>query len=185
MHTREAGLAVAALVLPLMVGCSATGAAMTGGQMAWNLSKETTYLRVRLDGQEGKENPLKKAASGWSGWKISDPVSTSPKLEYRITKPEKMGRITVVTVAIHQEFEADFSHQADFTIVARDTNNPDAQMKPDTEYDLSNPGQGFKILDVRGNEVPKVDMKPGMRYQVVLTVRADRSQTAVVEFRTK
>jgi hypothetical protein len=180
------GLSLVIVGLPLAAlssGCS-IGSAITGAQMAHRASKETTYLRVTLDGQEGKENKLKKAVAGYSGWKISEPVSTAPKLEYRITHPEKMGRITGVTVSLYREFEADFSHQPDFTIIAADTNNPEAQMKPETEYDLSNPGEGFKVLDLTSNQVERVEMEPGRRYTVLVTVRADRSQSAVIEFMT-
>lgn len=185
MTRRGLTLTLAALPLAaaLSSGCS-IGSAISGAQMAHRASKETTYLRVTLDGQEGKENKLKKAVAGYSGWKIKEPVSTSPKLEYRITRPEKMGRITMVTVSLYREFEADFSHQPDFTIIAEDTNNPEAQMKPETEYDLSNPGEGFKVLNLTNQEVEKVDLEVGRRYTVVLTVKADRSQSAVVEFMT-
>jgi hypothetical protein len=57
-------------------------------------------------------------------------------------------------------------------------------MKPETEYDLSNPGEGFKVLDLTSNQVERVEMEPGRRYTVLVTVRADRSQSAVIEFMT-
>ncbi len=95
-----------------------------------------------------------------------------------------MGRITMVTVSIYQAFRGDYSHQADFTIYANDTNNPDAQMKEGTEYDLNKPGEGFKILDVNSKTIDSVDMTPGMKYKALLTVRADKSQTAIIYFET-
>ena len=96
---------------------------------------------------------MKEAATGHSNWTIKDQVSSAPKLKYEIESPDKFGRITMVIVSIHQEFGADFSHQAEFTITSRDMNNPEAQLKPDTEYDLSNPGSGFKVTDLTGKEV--------------------------------
>lgn len=167
-----------------LAGCSASSAAWTGMRLGKNLAKNNSFLRVKLDGQEAKQNKVKKAASGYAEWKIKEPVSTSPKLEYTITDPEKMGRITMVTVSIFQAFRGDYSHQADFTILAVDTNNPDAQMKEGVEYDLSNPGEGFKILDVTSKEIDTVKMTPGMKYKAMLTVKADKSQTAIIYFET-
>lgn len=177
-------IALVSVVAMLGTGCSATSAAFTGLRVGKNLSRNDCYLRVKLDGQEAKQNKLKKAASGYAEWKIKEPVSTSPKLEYTITDPEKMGRITMVTVSIYQAFRGDYSHQADYTIIATDTNNPDAQMKENVEYDLSNPGDGFKILDVTSKTIKSVDMKPGMKYKALLTVKADKSQTAIIYFET-
>ncbi|MCG3128600.1 MAG: hypothetical protein CHACPFDD_03489 [Phycisphaerae bacterium] len=170
--------------LAFLAGCSATGAAMTGAQVGLNLSKQTTYLRIKLDGKQAKENMAEKAMSGYSRWKIDEPVSTSPMLEFAIKDPDKLGRITSVIVSIYQAFEADYSHQADFTIVATDANNPLAQMKPDTPYDLSYPGPGFKVLDVTGKEIPKVEMKPGVKYKAILSIRADKSESAIIFFKT-
>lgn len=171
-------------VLMSVIGCSWESAAWSGGQAAYNLSKEDTFLRIKLDGQQAKQNSAKKAATGYSNWKIHDQVSCSPKLQFAITKPEKLGRITMVSAQIHQQFQADYSHQADFVIVPRD-NSAEAQMKPDTEYDLSNPGGAFKVLDVRGNEIPKITMDPGKKYKLILTVKADKSESASIEFKTK
>lgn len=179
------GLLISSLLfLAASTGCSGTDAAFTGLQVGRNMSHEDTYLRIRLDGEQAEQNTLKKAATGYSNWKIKEQVTTTPKLAFTIKKPEKLGRITMVVVNIYQQFEADYSHQPDFTIVPRN-NTEEAQMKPDTDYDLSNPGGTFKILDVRGNEIPKVDMHPGMKYKLLLTIKADKSETAAIEFKTK
>ncbi len=185
MKNRAFGLISLVTIGLGMVGCSGTGAAITGAQMGLNLAKQTTYLRIKLDGHQAKENPAEKAVSGYSRWRIDERVSTSPKLEFHIKDPDKLGRITIVTVSIYQAFEADYSHQADFTIVAREGNNPAAQMRPDTPYDLSNPGEGFRVLDLNGKELPKVEMKPGMKYKVVLSIRADKSESAEIFFKTQ
>ena len=168
-----------------IAGCSGTGAAMTGARMGMNLSKTDTHLRIFLDDEKASQNSAKKAAMGYSEWKIKEPIATEPKLKFEITKPEKLGRITMVAVSIFQQYESDYSHQAEFTIVPKDSTNPAAQMKPETVYDLGKPGEGFKVLDLTGKEVAGVQLKPGLKYKLVLTVRADKSETAQVEFKTK
>jgi hypothetical protein len=77
---------------------------------------------------------------------VSEPVSTAPTLSFEITKPDKVGRITAVIVSIYQQFEADYSHQAEYTIVSRDANSPEAQMKPSTSYNLGSPGAEYKVI---------------------------------------
>jgi len=166
-------------------GCSGTGAASEGGRMTLNLMRKDTHLRIWLDGQQAKQDTLKKAATGYSRFNIKEQVSTSPKLKFEILDPDKFGRITQVTVSIHQEFEADYSHQPEFTIFARDTNNPQAQMKPGIEYDLGCPGEAFKVIDLTGKEVEGVTLKPGLKHMLVLTVRADKSETGQVYFKTR
>jgi hypothetical protein len=172
-------------VLVLIAGCSGSGAATTGGRMGLNLMRKDSYLKIWLDGEVAKQTKWKKAATGYSRFKIKEPVSTSPKLRFEIEDPDKFGRITMVSVSIFQEFEADYSHQAEFTIVAKETNDPQAQMKPGVEYDLGRPGEGFKVLDLTGNEVEGVSLTPGLKYKLVLTVKADKSETAQIFLETK
>ena len=169
----------------LALGGCGVGDAMTGIGIGKNVVSKNSHLKVQLDGQQAKQNTLKKAATGHSNWTIKNQVNESPKLKYELENPDKFGRITMVAVSIFQEFGADFSHQAEYTIVARDGNNPQAQMKPDTEYDLGNPGSGFKVLDLTGKEVPGVKLTPGKKYSLQLTVKADHSETAAIEFKTK
>ena len=164
-------------------GCSDYGLGMQGASMGMNLAKDSTYLRVELDGHDAEQNTFKKAYSGYSEWKVKEAVSEAPKLEFEITKPDKLGRITMVTVAIYQGFKSDYSHQPEFTIVSRGS-DPESQMKPNTTYDLGNPGSGFKVLNLTGQEVSGVTLKPGMKYKLVLTVKADKSENAQVEFKT-
>lgn len=172
------------VVITFAAGCSGAGAAMTAGRMTMNLMKGGSNLRIFLDGQAGKQSMLKKAVAGHSNWKIKEPVSTSPTLKFQIKKPEKFGRITFTSVSIFQKFQADYSHQAEFTVVPRD-NKAASQLKPDTDYDLGNPPAILKILDLRGDEVKAVELLPGMKYQIQLTIKADKSETARIFFVTK
>ena len=153
--------------------------------MAWNLSKDGSRLAVYLDGQEGKQDKLKKAWKGPAGTRfvIKEEVGTSPKFKYELKDPESFGRIVRVSMQIHQEFEGDFSHLADFVVYGKD-NSEEAQMRPEQEYDLGNLTENFKVMDHRGNPVEKVDLVPGKQYRVVLTVQADKSETILVEFKT-
>lgn len=171
--------------LMLLAGCSGSGAASTGGGMSLNLMRKDSHLKIWLDGQEGKQDKLKKAATGYSRFNIKEQVSEAPKLKFEIDDPDKFGRITMVTVSIYQKFEADYSHQAEFTIVAKDTNDPQAQMKPGMEYDLGNPGPEFKVFDLTSKEVAGIKLLPGMKYQLQLIVKADKSETGQVFFETK
>jgi len=164
-------------------GCSDYGLGMQGANIGMNLAKDSTYLRIELDGHDAEQNTLKKAYSGYSDWKVKEQVSETPKLKFEITKPDKLGRITMVTVSIFQGFNADYSHQPEFTIVARST-DPESQMKPNTVYDLGNPGSGFRVSNLANQEVTGVTLKPGMKYKLVLTVKADKSESAQVEFKT-
>jgi len=164
-------------------GCSGMGAGMEGAAAAMHLSHESTYLRIWLDGHKAEENTLKKAYSGSSDWKVHEQVSESPRMKFELTKPDKVGRITSVIVNIYQGFAADYSHQAEFTIVSRSM-DPESQMKPDVEYDLGKPGAGFRVTNLTGQEVPGVTLKPGMKYKLSLTIKADKSENAQVEFKT-
>lgn len=180
--SRWSMLAASAAAMVALMGCGSAGTALHVGK---NLARKDSHIKVWLDGQEGKQNTLKKAATGYSRFKIDGPTGTGPTLKFDIEDPDKFGRITMVTVSIHQKFEADYSHQAEFTVVARDTNNPQAQMKPGTDYNLGGPGADFKTFNLTSQEVSGVTLKPGMEYMLSLTVRADRSETAQVFFKTK
>ena len=181
-HRIVAGIVLCGLLV-WGTGCSATSALSTGGSMGLNLAKTDTHLRIWLDGQQAKQNTAKKAVTGYSDWKVKEQVGTSPKLKFEITKPEKLGRITMVSLSVFQQFKADYSHQAEFSVFSKD-NASEAQMKPDVEYDLGKPGDGFKVIDLEGKTVDGVKLDPGKKYKLVLTVKADKSETAQVEFKT-
>ncbi|MBU0641523.1 MAG: hypothetical protein KKB50_21900 [Planctomycetes bacterium] len=185
MVHRLTGMVALVACVGFLVGCSGSGAAMTGGRMGFNLMKKDSYLKIWLDGEQGKQNKVKKAATGYSRWTIKEPTSTGPKLQFEIESPDRFGRITMVSLQIHQKFEADYSDHAEFIVVAKDTNNPQAQMKPGVEYDLGAPGEEFKVFNYKSEEVSGVELKPGVKYMLVLTVKADKSETAQIFFETK
>lgn len=170
MKTRMLTLAtlVAAAVSLLSTGCS------------------SAPLTIMLDGKEGsrdivQERILKKPAL----LTISDPIECKPKLKFTFSDPKHFGRITMVQAQIHQKVEADYSHLAEYVIISKDVNNSEAQMKPDTEYDLGAPPDFLRIMDVNKKDVPGVELKPGVEYMISVSVVADHSETANVYFKTK
>ena len=171
---------LAVLAAGFAAGCSASSA----GVMGMNLMRDDSNLKIYLDNTVAKQNTVKKAATGYSRFDVKDPVATSPTLKFEIEKPDKFGRITMVAVNIYQKFEADYSNQAEYTIVAN-SQDPGAQMKPGVAYNLSNPGPGFRVMDLSGREVSGVTLQPGVKYMLSLTVKADKSETGQVYFETK
>jgi len=170
--------------LALVVGCSGSGAAHSGFHIGKNLARKDSHLKIMLAGQVARQDKVKKAATGYSRFTIKEPVGTAPRIQFEIEDPDRFGRISMVSVQIHQKFEADYSDHAEYVITARDVNNPDAQMKPGVEYDLGHPGPNFKVINYKGEEVDGVRLVPGMKYMLVLTVKADRSETAQIFFQT-
>ncbi|HRS29523.1 MAG TPA: hypothetical protein P5255_14795 [Phycisphaerae bacterium] len=116
---------------------------------------------------------------------VTEALGAAPKRQFEIMEPDKFGRITMVSLQIHQKFEADYSDHAEFVVTARNLNDSEAQMKPNTTYDLGAPGPGFRVMNYKGEEVPGVQLNPGMKYMLVLTVKADKSETAQIYFETK
>ncbi|TWT45562.1 hypothetical protein RAS1_19900 [Phycisphaerae bacterium RAS1] len=167
--------------LALSTGCS-TGDASTGARFGLNLAKKDSHLKIWLDEEQAKQNKVKKAATGYSRWDVKH-CSTTPKLRFEIEDPDRFGRIGSVMLSIYQKFEAQYSDRAEFTLVARDK-DPQAQMKPGIVYDLAQPGQGFRVFDINGNDVTGVKLIPGVKYMMTLTVAADKSETAQVFFET-
>ena len=142
------GVCVVGMTLSGLTGCSGMGGAMTAGKMGLNLKKKDSHLKIYVDGNLAAQNKLKKAATGNSEWKIKEQVSASPRLRFEIEEPEKFGRITMVMVSIHQQFESDYSHQAEF-IIHPESNDPMSQMKPGIEYNLGSPS-GYRVTNVSG-----------------------------------
>ncbi|MCC6360950.1 MAG: hypothetical protein IT450_19595 [Phycisphaerales bacterium] len=178
-------IAATVTLIAAFVGLSGCGRAGMGISMFKNSQRVDSHLRVFLDGQEATQDQLEKTVKGHARFTVSEKVSTKPKLKFLINEPDKFGRITKVMVSIYQKFEADYSHQAEFTVFAKDANDPMSQMKPDTEYDLGLPGEGFKVIDLTGKEIPGIELKPGFQYMLNLTVVADNSETAQLFFETK
>jgi hypothetical protein len=163
-------------------GCG--GMLGTAVRVGKNLSTTDSYLKISLDGQVAAQNQFEKA-TGHSKFKVAEPVGTSPRLKFEIVDPDRFGRITMVSVQIHQKHQADYSHLAEFTIFAANTNDPQSQMKPNTEYALGSPGSDFKVTNYKNETVGGVTLTPGVDYMLVLTVRADKSETAQIYFKTK
>jgi len=174
---------IAACVLILAVGCSGPSMIFTGGKMMMNVAKGGSNIRVSLDGEEARQSRLKKAVKGHSSWKIGTRVSQTPTLRFRFIKPEKLGRITSTIINIFQEYKGGYSNQAEFIIAPRD-NKPESQLKPNTNYNLGKLPDHLKVMDVRGNELKTLRLKPNTKYKMILAIRADKSEMAIVEFRT-
>lgn len=165
-------------------GCSATGAAWRAAGIGKNLSKKDSYLSLKLDGLEAKQNKLKKGFAGYAKFKIKGTVSTSPTFTFSFKDPSKFGRITGTNMQIHQAFEADYSHKAEFVITPRGS-GPESLMKPDRAYNLGSIGGEMNVLDFDGNSVGGVTLKPGMDYMLVFTISGDRSESIQAHFSTK
>lgn len=173
---------VATLVVTV-AGCSVSGAVFTGINVYKNTEANQLGIRIWLDGSEATRDEFKQAATGYSRYTVDSGVGTNPKLKFEFKEPDALGRITSVIVNIHQKFEADYSHQAEFTIFAT-SNDPQAQLKPGVVYDLGNLPAGFRVTDYKGDTVNGVALKNGVQYMMNLTVRADKSETAQIYFKT-
>jgi len=86
---------------------------------------------------------------------------------------------------IFREFQGEYSSNADFIVTAADVNNPDAQMKPGTVYDLGAPGKDLRIMDRNGKNLEVLKLDPGTKYLMNFVISADQSETGQVEFKTK
>jgi hypothetical protein len=177
-------VAAAAALLAASTGCSVGGAASTGFNFWKNSQSNLLDVKLFLDGQEAARDELEQMAKGYSKWTVSEKVSTAPTLRYELKNPGDFGRIRSIHVSIYQKFKGDFSHVAEFTVNAK-SNESNAQMKPETDYDLGAPGEGFRVMDFNSKDVPGVKLTPGMDYMLVFTVVAEDSETAQVYFSTK
>ncbi len=135
-----------------------------------------SYVRVWID-----NNPA-TMSEGDARCKINSAISHGPKIKYEITEPEKIGKITNVTINMFHEFDGGWSQNVDFIVIASDTNNPDAQMKPGREYHLGSPGDDLKIMDGNGNTLERITLTQGTKYLMNFVVRGDRSETVSIEF---
>lgn len=183
--TKKLVVACAMLAGTIVVaGCSGSSAAMESLRIGKNVSKKDSHLKIYLDGQEAKQNTLKKAYMGHASFKVSSPVSTTPTFRFEFTDPEKFGRITGTNMQIHQEFEADYSHQAEYTIYPAGSDAA-SLMKPGETYNLGAVGPNLRVLDFEKKQVGGVQLKPGVEYLLVFTVSGDRSESVQVLFETK
>ncbi|MBL8880017.1 MAG: hypothetical protein JNG88_12930 [Phycisphaerales bacterium] len=165
--------------LAALTGCSGGDALRVG----INLSRDDSNIKVWIDGYEAKQNKLKKGWGGYAKFKIGEQVSPSPTLRFEFDKPEKFGRIMTVSLQIHQAFESDYSHQAEFVVFpAAGKEDRENQLKDKVEYNLGALGPHYKVFDVYGKEIPGVKMEPGKKYLMVLTVNADKSESMQIFF---
>jgi len=181
---RMAGMALCVAAAACLSGCSAQGAAWTSVRIGKNILKKDSYLRIWLDGHEARQSKLKKAYFGYASFKVRETVSTRPTFKYEFIDPKRFGRITGTNMQIHQEFEADFSHQPEFIVFPR-KDDAEHLLKPGVEYDLGHVSPQLKVLNFEKQDVDGVELRPGMDYLLVFTVSGDRSETVQVLFSTK
>jgi hypothetical protein len=143
-------------------------------------------LRIWLDGQGAERETARQEAPGTSNWRISRPVSTSPRLKYDITSSGKLGHPTAVNVAIFRQTDGKPAAQADFSVFATDA-KAQAQIKPGTDYPLGKPGEKIGVLDAANKPVNGVKLQPGQKYTLILIVKgaAGQGETAQIDFQTK
>lgn len=174
------GAAVAALVLA-GIGCSA-------GSTAFGMFKNTRQnrldTRIFLDGQEAKRNEMMQAARGSSKWKIKEPVSTSPAFRFELKDSATTGRISNTTLVLYKKVGGKMSSQAEYTVVSNST-EAGGQMQPGQNYTLTNPGAGFRTSDWQNKQVAGMNLEPNTEYMLQFSIRADQSETAQVQFKTR
>lgn len=175
-------LAIGALVG--LSGCSATGAAWETFRIGKNLKKRQSHLKIWIDGVEAKQSKLKKAYFGYASFKAKGAVSTRPTFKFEFDDPSRFGRITGTNIQIHQEFEGDYSHQAEFVIYPA-SNDSNRLMKPGIVYNLGAVGADLKVMNFEKQQVSGVELKPGLEYMLVFTVSGDRSESVQIRFDTK
>lgn len=171
---------VSVATLATVTGCSMWDAVRVGK----NLSKKDSHLVVYVDGMPAEQNKLKKGAMGYAKFKVKGTCSTAPTFKFEFDDATRFGRITSTNMQIHQAFEADYSHQPEFTIypAGNDSNN---LLKPGVVYNLGSMPPGMKCMNFEKQEVGGVNLKPGMDYMMVFTVAGDRSESMQVIFSTK
>lgn len=170
--------------LAAMVGCSGSSAGFTALRMGKNLAEKDSHLITYIDGQEAKQNKIKKAAMGHAQFKVKGKVGTAPTFKFEFDEDADFGRIRSTIINVYKEFRADYSGSPEFTI-APASQDPGAQFKPGTVYNLANPGPGFRVMDFYGNPVSGITLQPGMEYMFLFTVAGDNSETIQVFFDTK
>lgn len=181
MNKRMMGIVALSIgMIGASLGCSASSAFSVGK----NLMRKDSHLTVYVDGMPAEQNKLKKGAMGYAKFKVKGTCSTSPSFKFELEDPTRFGRITSTNIQIHQAFEADYSHQAEFTIypASQDSNQ---LMKPGETYNLGALPGNMKCLNFEKQPCGGVTLKPGMDYMLVFTLAGDRSESIQVIFSTK
>lgn len=161
-------------------GCSASSAFNVGK----NLMHKDSHMTVYIDGMPAEQNKLKKGAMGYAKFKVKGTVSTSPTFRFELEDPTRFGRITGTNIQIHQAFEANYSHQAEFVIYPA-SNDSNQLMKPGETYNLGSLPGNMKCMNFEKQPCSGVKLKPGMDYMLVFTLAGDRSESMQVIFSTK
>lgn len=141
-------------------------------------------VRIWIDGQPAQPVPTATISPGISNWRVSRPVSTSPRLRYDVTN-SRLGRPNTVSVGIfRQGRDGTASPQAEYSIYSTD---PDAQaeIRPGVEHALGSPRGKIGIQNASNKTVEGVRLAPGQKYLLVLNVKGNQSETAQVEFVTR
>lgn len=181
MSKRMMGIAVLTIgFVGVSAGCSA-GSVLSVGK---NIMRKDSRLIVHVDGMPAEQNKLKKGAMGYAKFKVKGTCSTSPSFKFDFDDPTKFGRITSTNMQIHQAFEADYSHQPEFTIYPA-TQDSNQLMKPGTVYNLGALPSNMKCMNFEKQPCTGVTLKPGMDYMLVFTVAGDRSDSIQVLISTK
>ncbi len=170
---------VALCGLLLSTGCSYFGVSsfsMDSGGSGSGSSDRECLVDVWLDSNACEHGQV------WC--EISSSVSRTPKFKYAINDADQMGRVKSVIINVFREFNDGWSSNADFIVIATDTNDPKAQMKPTKVYDFGSPSETIKIMDGSGNTLEGMKLEAGMKYLMNVAVSADKSQTCGVVFFT-
>ena len=116
---------------------------------------------------------------------VTEALGAAPKRQFEIIEPDKFVRITMVSLQIHQKSAGRLLGPCR---IRGDRQEFERLRGPDeAEHDLR-PRRARPELqsdDYKGEEVPGVQLNPGMKYMLVLTVKADKSETAQIYFETK
>lgn len=177
--------AITVSLLAALSGCSATGAAWETLRIGQNVAEKDSHLEVYLDGHKAEQNTLKKAYFGYASFKVRQTVSTTPSFKFNFDKDKNFGRITSTSLQIHKEFDADYSHQAEFIITPAHPNDSNTMLKPGETLNLAAPGSNWRVMNFEKQTVSGVKLEPGVDYLMVFTVSGDRSESVQIFFSTK
>ena len=131
MQNRQLLSTVLVGALVLAGGCAMFEKYLGGTETAKSESERMSNVRVWLDDSECNWGDV------WC--EVGSAVGAGPKLKYEIVDADKMGAVSSVIINIFPEEGDGWSSGASHIVLAKDTNNPDAQMKPGTVYPLGSP----------------------------------------------
>ena len=112
-------------------------------------------------------------------------MSVNPVFRYRLEEEDYFGQISGVYIQIHKEFGEKYSNKAEYVVIARDTNDPEKRMMPETDYPLGSPPESIVIHDRNNKKIESVQFEAGTKYLMVVTVAGDASESIRVIFETQ